>query len=168
MALVEVLNLLAVCSYGNGRDSDAMNYACQSAAIGQEQGYIRSFVDEGSQLLPILKNLQRREKKKQEECSVTCDYLANIILETRKHLKKMQAAQLTHSAQHTDELIESLTPREMTVLRCLAQDLSNQGIAKQLKISISTVKVHTRNIYGKLAVCNRTQAVATAREMKLI
>ena len=57
-------------------------------------------------------------------------------------------------------LSEPLSPREREVLQLLGQGLSNAEIAHKLAISTATVKVHTRNIYGKLAVSNRAQAIA--------
>jgi len=64
--------------------------------------------------------------------------------------------------------IESLSERELQVLGLIAQGLSNREIARDLVLSLSTVKVHTYNIYGKLDVHSRTQAVARARELGLL
>jgi LuxR family maltose regulon positive regulatory protein len=60
-------------------------------------------------------------------------------------------------------LIEPLSERELEVLELIAKGLTNPEIASRLYLSPNTVKAHTRNIYGKLNVHNRTQAVATAR-----
>jgi predicted ATPase/DNA-binding CsgD family transcriptional regulator len=65
-------------------------------------------------------------------------------------------------------LIEPLSERELEVLRLMAAGLSNQEIARQLTVALSTVKVHAGNIYGKLNVNSRTQAVARARELNLL
>ncbi len=64
-------------------------------------------------------------------------------------------------------LIEQLTPREMDVLELIVAGDSNQMIADKLVITLSTVKKHTGNIFGKLNVSNRTQAAARARELGL-
>ena len=61
-----------------------------------------------------------------------------------------------------------LSEREMEVLALVAQGLTNPEIADRLYLSLNTVKAHTRNIYGKLGVHNRTQAVARARAMGLL
>lgn len=65
-------------------------------------------------------------------------------------------------------LLEALSEREREVLRLVAEGMSNAEIAYKLSLSVGTVKVHTRNIYGKLGVGNRTQAVAEARKFNLL
>ena len=65
-------------------------------------------------------------------------------------------------------MVEQLTPREMEVLELLAIGDSNQEIADKLVITIRTVKKHTGNIYGKLNVNSRIQAVTRARELGLL
>lgn len=65
-------------------------------------------------------------------------------------------------------LIESLTPQELTIVRLLAEGLTNQQIAERLFITVGTVKFHTHSIYGKLGVENRTGAVARARDLNLL
>jgi ATP/maltotriose-dependent transcriptional regulator MalT len=67
-----------------------------------------------------------------------------------------------------DQLVEPLTPREMEVLRLIAKGLTNQQIADQLIIAIGTVKSYTAEIYGKLQVNNRTQAVTRAQDINLL
>lgn len=66
------------------------------------------------------------------------------------------------------ELVESLSERELEVLRLISEGCSNGQIAGQLYITQGTVKRHITNLYGKLAVQSRTQAVARARAMGLI
>ena len=65
-------------------------------------------------------------------------------------------------------LIEPLSDRELEVLHHLAQGLSNRAIADKLFVTLAAIKWHARNIYGKLDVSNRTQAVARARELGIL
>jgi LuxR family maltose regulon positive regulatory protein len=66
------------------------------------------------------------------------------------------------------QLIEALTQRELEVLQLVAQGLSNEEIGERLFLSLSTVKGHNRNIFDKLQVQRRTEAVARARELRLL
>jgi LuxR family maltose regulon positive regulatory protein len=65
-------------------------------------------------------------------------------------------------------MIEPLSARELEVLELISGGLTNREIASRLFISLNTVKAHTRNIYGKLGVHNRTQAVARARALGIL
>lgn len=65
-------------------------------------------------------------------------------------------------------LVEPVTSREKEVLRLIAEGLSNQEIADQLVISVSTVKRHAFNLYGKLGVKRHTQAISRARGLALL
>jgi LuxR family maltose regulon positive regulatory protein len=66
------------------------------------------------------------------------------------------------------DLVEPLSERELEVLELIAEGLTNPEIASRLFLSLNTVKVHARNIYGKLGVNNRTQAAARARALGLL
>ena len=65
-------------------------------------------------------------------------------------------------------LLETLTPQERRVLRLLAAGRSNQEIAHELVISLNTVKTHVKNLYSKLQVSSRLQALAQARDSQLL
>lgn len=60
-----------------------------------------------------------------------------------------------------------LTVRELGILKCLAQGMSDQEIAKQLYLSLNTVKWHNRKIFVKLGVCSRTQAIARGHDLRI-
>jgi LuxR family maltose regulon positive regulatory protein len=73
-----------------------------------------------------------------------------------------------HSQDKVVGLVEQLTSRELEVMQLIAAGNSNQTIAEKLVITVSTVKKHTGNIFGKLNVSSRTQAIARARKLGLI
>ena len=77
-------------------------------------------------------------------------------------------ADLTRAQSARSKLVEPLSERELEVLRLIAEGLTNPEVATRLFLSPNTVKVHARNIYGKLGVSNRTQAVARARSLGLL
>jgi LuxR family maltose regulon positive regulatory protein len=80
----------------------------------------------------------------------------------------MQANKKMKSGIDTWPLVEPVTQRETEVLQLIALGLSNQEIAQSLIITTATVKRHASNIYGKLGVKRRTQAVALARNLNLL
>jgi LuxR family maltose regulon positive regulatory protein len=74
----------------------------------------------------------------------------------------------SHTQASESELVEPLSGRETQVLRLGAEGLTNQDVASRLFLSLNTVKAHSRNIYGKLDVRSRTQAVARARALGVL
>ena len=72
-----------------------------------------------------------------------------------------------HSGGQTEKQLDSLTPREVEVLRLLSQGQTNPQIARSLLFSVSTVKAHVRSILNKLGVSDRTQAAVRAIEFRL-
>ena len=65
-------------------------------------------------------------------------------------------------------MIEPLSDRELDVLRLLGTDLDGPDIARELIVSLNTVRTHTKNIYAKLGVNNRRAAVRRAQELALM
>ena len=72
------------------------------------------------------------------------------------------------AAPVTQGLVDPLSARELDVLRLLASDLDGPAIARELVVSLNTVRTHTKNIYAKLGVNSRRAAVTRARELDLL
>jgi len=88
-----------------------------------------------------------------------------VLQELRDNLSTQESA---IPKQAAPPLAEPLSERELEVLDLIAQGLTNREIADRLYITVGTVKRHINNIYGKLQVHHRTEAVARARELNLI
>jgi LuxR family maltose regulon positive regulatory protein len=79
------------------------------------------------------------------------------------------SSSIVHSTlERSNALIEPLSERELQVLRLVASGLSDRAIAEKLVLATGTVKKHLNNIYGKLAVHTRTQALARVRELDVL
>jgi LuxR family transcriptional regulator, maltose regulon positive regulatory protein len=125
--------------------------------LAEPQGYVRLFLDEGPALLALLRLAQRH--------GLAPRYVARLLQAAGA------PAERAHSvpALQAMALVEPLTARERDVLRLVLLDgASNREIARQLVLSVNTVKKHIANLYGKLNVQSRAQAVAKARVLQLL
>lgn len=149
VAVVEMLLLRALAYQAMGSESQALAALAEALERGQRSGCVRVFLDEGPPLAPLLYRAVER--------GIHAGYAAQLL-----------AAFDVAPAEEQSPLLEPLSNREREVLQLVAEGLSNREIAARLVISLSTVKGHTSNIYGKLGVSNRTQAVARARTLGLL
>jgi DNA-binding NarL/FixJ family response regulator len=92
--------------------------------------------------------------------------LLQSIREVHAGQRYISATAATRLAEHTPRT--SLTPRELEVLPLIAKGLRNKEIGAELNIAEDTVKIHIKNIFGKLAVIDRTQAVVAASQRGFI
>lgn len=134
-----------------GEEQLAVETLHRAVAIAEPAGYIRSFVD-GGEVIRI--NLQQLQNYRQN-----ADYIKQILQAFP------QAMQLD---TNTPQLVEPLTNREQELLELIATGITNRDIAEQLYISYATVRRHLNNIYGKLAVNSRSQAILRAQELNLV
>ncbi len=116
----------------------------------EPEGFIQDFLDEGEPMIRLLHEAVR--------CKVRPAFAHKLLA---------RFPQDHPSAQPTG-LVEPLSERELEVLRLVAEGLSNQEIAARLYLSLRTVKFHTGNVYGKLNVKSRTEAVSKARVLGLL
>jgi LuxR family maltose regulon positive regulatory protein len=132
------------------------------------QGYIRVFTDEGAPMGALLGRLVAAQRAEQGPVrGVPLGYLGQLA----RSFEPDTAATGPNAAQRapgTHGLIEPLTEREREVLRLLAAGKPNQQIARELVVSLHTVKKHVTHVLGKLGATNRTEATARARELGLL
>jgi ATP/maltotriose-dependent transcriptional regulator MalT len=149
---IEVLILQALLFQQSKEPARALAILDAALSLARTEGYVRTFLDEGEPMLHLLN--QARAHRLGE------GYAAELWLAAgRPGSPKMPSAQ---------GLVEPLTEREMEVLKLIASGLTNDDIASRLVISRATVKRHISNIYGKLDVPGRAQAILRARELRLI
>lgn len=151
---IETLLLRAQMRAALGAEPDGLPDVIAALQLGEPEGFISLFVEEGAPVANALRALARTPAL----LPVQPGYLQAILA----------AFPAAPAPQVAETLVEALTHREMEVLRLIAAGDSNQAIAAKLVITLSAVKKHTGNIYGKLNVSSRTQAVAHARQLGLL
>jgi LuxR family maltose regulon positive regulatory protein len=174
---VEILVLQALTLYhrathrSQGNVDEALNVLERALSIGEPEGFVRTFVDEGP---PMAKLLQEAIER-----GIASDYAGKLLAASGETVKGREQPPKADDSlfivepsppiqSWTEAFFEPLSERELEVLQLIAQGLSNREIAERLFLALSTVKVHTRNIYGKLGVHSRTQAVARGRELGML
>jgi LuxR family maltose regulon positive regulatory protein len=161
---IEILVLQALAFEALGQTGKALTALERSLSLAEPEGYVRAFVDEGPPMARLLTKAAARD--------IAPDYVTKLLAAFGDATQAPDPSIVPHPSSLPSAtiqgLIEPLTERELEVLALIAQGLSNREIAGRLFLALSTVKVHTRNIYGKLSVHNRTQAAARARELGLL
>ncbi len=147
--LVYVLLMQAQSAAGQGQRADALGYLEAAVKHAAPDGYRRPFLDAPAEVQMLLPYVRTAAP------AFVDDLLDRSDLDVTPP-----------GARET--LIEPLSDRELEVLGLIAAGLSNREIAERLFITVGTVKRHAHNLYGKLAVGNRTEAVARARELNII
>jgi LuxR family maltose regulon positive regulatory protein len=162
---IEILNLQALAFQATGDTDRAMIMLERALTLAEPGGFIRIFVDEGPPLARLLEQLHRR--------GVAGNYITEILaaFETTDNGPQTTQTAIAPSdivGRPSLALVEPLSERELEVLQLIAAGLTNAEIAARLYLALNTVKAHTRNIYGKLDVHSRIQAVARSQELELL
>jgi LuxR family maltose regulon positive regulatory protein len=154
-SVIKILTLQAL-AFQAQRDMDqAMSALERALSLAEPEGYVRTFVDEGKPVARLLYEARTR--------GIASDYIRRLLAAFPVAEAEQTAPSKTHPAQ--PGLVEPLSERELEVLELIAEGLTNLEIASRLFLALNTVKAHSRNIYGKLGVHSRTQAVARARAL---
>lgn len=154
--LIRLLALQAVASAALGDRLPARSALREALALGAPEGFVWRWLDVGPRLRPLLRDLRVDDDIPQ----ALHPYLDNL-------LNACQAAFGDSPRLQLEELLDPLTPRESEIMRLIIRGYSNPEIANNLVVSINTVKKHTSNIYSKLGVSSRTQAIARAQQLNL-
>jgi LuxR family maltose regulon positive regulatory protein len=149
---LQVLVLEAVARRARGQSQQAQAVLERALAMGQPGGFLRTFVDEG---LPIQELLRRSASAGAASRGPLAEYAQQLL-----------AAFAAPAANGASPALR-LTARELQILRLLAAGLSNREIAAHLVVAPATLKRHVSNLYLKLEVHSRTQALARAAELGL-
>jgi LuxR family maltose regulon positive regulatory protein len=158
--VIEIRLLQALAHQKLHEEPQALTALTEALRLGEPEGYIRSFVEEGEAMEALLSRLRKRCAKQGPT-----PYLDTLLTAFQQESKARHSAEKGAKAQ---PLPEPLSERERQVLHLLTQGASNQEIAQQLVIAYDTVKRHVSHIFSKLGVTNRVQAVKQAHDLGLL
>jgi LuxR family maltose regulon positive regulatory protein len=134
------------------RDVDrAVESLVRAVELAEPEGYVRIFIDEGRPMVSLLQAAITR--------GIGGEYVRVLLSASRGTERRPIGSQ---------RLVETLSERELDVLRLLAGDLSGPDIARELFVSLNTLRTHTKSVYAKLGVNNRRAAVRRASELDLL
>jgi LuxR family maltose regulon positive regulatory protein len=150
-SLIDVLVVQALAHQASGDMPVAVATLRRALTLAEPEGYARIFVDEGPPMAVLLRAVARQGR--------AGSYVRRLLA----------AADATAgSSSAIQDLVDPLSARELEVLRLLGTDLDGPDIARELVVSLNTVRTHTKNIYAKLGVNNRRAAVRLAHELDLM
>jgi LuxR family maltose regulon positive regulatory protein len=143
------------------RKGDAMNALMKLEMVLQlaEPGeYLRSFIDEGAGMAELLSQYlhQRQQKLIRKPANVSLEYVKKLLLLMKIPMDENYIPR------------SLLTMQELKIVRMLEKGLSNKQIAENIHVTLETVKSHLKNIYRKLVVKNRLQALQRGKELNLL
>jgi LuxR family maltose regulon positive regulatory protein len=164
---LRTLVLQAVAQHALGEEGGAEQGAAahslgEALALAEPGGLIRLFVDEGAPMAELLSAAAAQ--------GIRPDYVGRLLAAFQREPEGERPASSASAppAPGPSSSTELLSPRELEVLRLIAQGLSNQEIGTRLFLALDTVKGHNRRVFEKLGVQRRTEAVARARELGLL
>ncbi|PKN89959.1 MAG: hypothetical protein CVU45_04995, partial [Chloroflexi bacterium HGW-Chloroflexi-7] len=171
---IEIFILQSNVQLALGNLMQAKKTLFTALALGEPEGYFRIFLDGGSSTAEILTQC-RTELMDSDNVFPSSTFVKNLVNSFRNE-NKIQPPQVVGQVNIKEPAIKVmdegisvfLSAREIEVLVLIAEGKSNQEISAQLFLALNTVKRHAYNIYAKLGVKNRTQAVSKARKLNLI
>jgi LuxR family maltose regulon positive regulatory protein len=184
-SVIEIGVLRALVLYELGEAEQAVQTLAGALALGEPEGYRRIFLDEGRVMAALLAHCRARKppagiylpspgyvqsllEAAQREAGVAAPEAPAAMPEPLRPAAPARELRESATARTPDGLPISLSGREVEVLGLIADGKSNQEISAELFLALNTVKRHAYNIFTKLDVKNRTQAVTRARQLGLI
>jgi LuxR family transcriptional regulator, maltose regulon positive regulatory protein len=158
--LIEVITLQALALWEGSERERAVGTLAKAMVLAEPEGYVRTIVDEGPPMAEILSGMLQATNRGSLDPPVPARYLRKLLVVLERDS--------AHTASLVGALPEHLSGREHEILQLVAAGKSNRRIAAELFVSVGTVKTHLNNLYRKLDAHSRTQAVARARDLKLI
>ena len=155
-SVIEILVLQALAHQAQSDIPLALVPLERALTLDEPEGYVRIFVDEGEAMRDLLRHATAY--------GITSPHTRRLLSAFDKATQPVPAPAQSAAA----DLAEPLTRREVEILLLIEAGIRNQEIADHLFISLSTVKHHIANAYGKLSVGHRTEAVARANELNLL
>jgi len=167
---LKVQLLQALCHHALGQLDDALSILAAALTRAEPEGYVRIFVDEGEAMRVLIAacGMRMTDTRQQAYLNKLLSAFGEPVLPREKQITSAisQPLRTPHSALRP--LVEPLSERELEILHLVANGCSNSEIAGKLIVTVGTVKKHLNNIYGKLGVASRTQAIARGRELGLL
>lgn len=165
---IEILALRVVAAWAQPDQAEAMALLERALALGEPEGFVRSFLDEGEPMREAI-GAWRLEVGRRDDLP---EPQRRLLAYADRLLAAFPAgptqARVSPVPTRAAPFLEPLRDRELEVLRLIAQGYSNQEIAAKLVVGVSTVKTHINHLFQKLDVASRTQAIARARELGLL
>ena len=162
---LNVMVLQAVALRAHGEMDQAVQLLREALALAEPEGIIRIFVDEGSPMEVLLREVGEQGITPNSLALPGTLYLRQLLA---AFVEVGEAAEAESRTPGSQPLIEPLSARELDVLRLLATELNGPEVAGELMVSLNTVRTHTKNIYSKLGTNNRRAAVRRAEELHLL
>jgi len=155
-----------------GNSKAAEQVLMETLKLSQEAGYYQVFIDEGKSLAPVYSRIleSNRSYGRQLLTPTLSGFARDIYRAIAPEKAEPPASDRDTDAydkSYSRLMVEELNPRELEILQMISEGYSNREISQKLFLSVGTVKWHTSNIYGKMGVRNRVEAVTLARKWKL-
>ena len=163
-SLIEIGALRGLALAATGDEAGAVTTLAGALLLAGPQGYVRVFADEGPPMAALLGRLVAAQRSGQAAAGIPFGYLARL----QRAFGGPAAPGPGPNTAAVPGIVDPLTSRELEVLAMLAAGRSNQAIARELVVTLDTVKKHVGHVLDKLGAANRTEAVARARQLGLI